>query len=177
MEKIPQYAMCAGYTMRSFRDGDRQTWLSVEEASETFGKITGQSFDGSFCGDLRVLRRRMFFLVGPDGRDCGTISAWYDRRYRRMTWGRIHWLAITPAHRGKGLSKAMMTYAMNRLKAFGHRRAMLATQTPRIAAIKTYLDFGFVPDMTAEDAECRWAMVREVISHPAIDKALRRRKR
>jgi len=165
---IPQCPLPAGYRMRLFRPGDRETWLAVEQASEVFISIAGQTFDDNFGHDLPAMEKRSFFLVAPDGSDVGTITAWYDRNYRGLPWGRIHWVAIRPEHRGKGLSKAIMAVAMNRLWSLGHRRAVLGTQTPRLPAIRTYLNFGFVPDMRTKDAQRAWSLVARHISHPAM---------
>ena len=90
-------------------------------------------------------------------------------------WGRIHWVCIVPQHQRKGLCRPMMTAAMNRLKALGHERAILGTQTPRLVAIKVYLDFGFVPDLGddapgAAGGESRraWRLVKQELSHPGL---------
>jgi hypothetical protein len=45
---------------------------------------------------------------------------------------------------------------------------MLNTQVPRTAAIKAYLDCGFTPDMTTEDAARAWEIVRRAIRHPGL---------
>ncbi|HOF18706.1 MAG TPA: GNAT family N-acetyltransferase [Phycisphaerae bacterium] len=168
LDAIPQHALPAGYTMRRFGEGDRATWLAIQQASETHITITEKTFDDNFGGDQLALPRRGFFLVAPDGTDVGTITAWYDRKYHGLPWGRIHWVAIVPAHRGKGLAKPMLSVAMNRLRSLGHRRAILGTQTPRLAAIKVYLDFGFTPDMTAPDAARAWRLVQQHLPHPLL---------
>jgi GNAT superfamily N-acetyltransferase len=168
MEGIPQHPLPEGYSMRLYRPGDRETWLRVQRAWEPFERITEDMFDRTFGVDLPAMERRGYFLIAPDGHDVGTITAWYERRFVGRPWGRIHWVAIASEHRGKGLSRCIMTVAMNRLRALGHRRAMLTTQTPRIAAIRTYLHFGFVPDMSTERAAHAWKLVAECIDHPAL---------
>jgi len=165
---LPEYGPPDGYSMRPFRSGDRATWLSIWRASERFEKVLDGHFDAEFGRDLPGMARRCLFLVSPGGRDVGTITAWYERRYRARPWGRIHYVAIVPRHRGKGLSRCLLTAAMKRLRALGHRRATLVTQTPRIAAIRTYLRFGFVPDRTAPDAARAWAVIGRQIDHPAL---------
>ncbi|MHC4295495.1 MAG: N-acetyltransferase, partial [Planctomycetota bacterium] len=67
----------------------------------------------------------------------------------------------------------IVTFALERLRAMGHRRAMLTTQTHRIVAIKCYLDLGFVPDMTRENAYRAWTLISEELDHPALQKVLR----
>lgn len=168
LQNIPQVPLPEGYTVRAYRQGDRETWIRIWQAAEPFIKITGETFDSNFGGDLPAMPKRCLFIVAPEGSDVATITAWYDRNYRGRPWGRIHWVAVAPEHQGKCLSRGMMTLAMNRLRALGHRRATLGTQTPRLAAIRTYLRFGFVPDMTAKDAARAWGLVAKEIDHPAL---------
>lgn len=163
LRDIPQVALPEGYHFRMYRPGDRDTWVRIHQESEPFIKITSETFDREFGSDDSVLARRMMFLVAPDGQDVGTITAWFDRNYKGKPYGRIHWVSLHPDHRGKGLSKAMMTVALNLMKKLGHKRAILGTQTPRIPAITTYLGYGFVPDMTVDRAEEAWQLVRQEI--------------
>ena len=165
---LPQHGLAEGYSIRLFRRGDAETWVRVEQESEPWGKIDRKTFDQNFGDDCDALARRQLFLVSPQGRDCGTVTSWYTRRYHGRAWGRIHWLAVAPQHRGKGLSKALMTAAMNRMRSLGHRRAMLVTDTRRLIAIKTYLDFGFAPDMRTPNADRAWRLIRKALDHPAL---------
>ncbi|MCD6365493.1 MAG: GNAT family N-acetyltransferase [Planctomycetes bacterium] len=168
LDDIPEYPFAEGYRMRLHRAGDRATWLRIQQASESLVNITAKAFDSSFPGGLAVLKRRGMFLVAPDGSDVGTITAWYERRLHGKAWGRIHWVAIEPPHRGKKLSKAMMTAALKHMRRLGHRRAMLTTQAPRTIAIRVYLDCGFVPDMDQPRAAEAWDLIGKTLRHPAL---------
>jgi len=168
LDGIPEHPLPEGYTMRAYRPGDKRVWLDIHYAAEKLLKVTPKTFDDNFGYDLSSMPRRCFFLVSPDGRDVGTITAWYLRRYYGRPWGRIHWVAILPEFQGRGLSKPIMTVAMKRLASLGHRRAMLTTATPRLPALKTYLDFGFVPDLRREKARRAWRLVAEALPHPAL---------
>ncbi len=165
---IPEYPLEDGYALRRYRPGDKRIWIDIHEIAEHLIKVTARTFEKNFGDDLESMPGRCFFLVSPDGQDVGTITSWYHRSYRRTRWGRIHWVAIIPDHRGRGLSKSIMTVAMRRLRKLGHRRAMLTTATPRIPAIKTYLDFGFVPDLSRKGAWRAWRLVGEHIPHPVL---------
>lgn len=165
---LPQHELPAGYALRLYRPGDKRSWLRIQRRAERFLDITGKTFDANFGDDLPAMEKRSFFLVSPDGRDIGTTTAWYDRNYAGKAWGRVHWVAIVPEFQGRGLAKPMLSAVMNRMKALGHRRAVLGTQTPRLPAIKVYLDFGFRPDMTTADADRAWRLVRERLPHPAL---------
>lgn len=61
----------------------------------------------------------------------------------------------------------MLSYALIQMAQW-HERAFLGTQTRRLAAIKLYLDFGFVPDLDGPWAREAWREVREVLDHPVL---------
>ncbi len=172
LDAFPRFALPDGFAMRAFGPGDRETWVDLHLAAELYVTVSGELFDREFGHDLPAMPRRCCFLLSPTHRDIGTITGWYDRSYRGRRWGRIHWVAIVPGFQGRGLSKPMMTFAMDRLRSLGHRRAMLTTQPQRLAAIRTYLNFGFSPDMTAPDAQRGWTLVRRRLAHPALDRIL-----
>ena len=157
---IPRYPLPCGYSMRLYRPGDSTVWVKLWQTSEN-------TFHGQFGHNLRRLERRCLFLIAPNGEEVGTITAWYCR-YRGRRWGMLHWVAISPEHRGKGLSRPLVAKAMDRLRSLGHRRAMLTTDTGRIRAIKTYLRFGFVPDVAQDSDTHAWRLVRAHVSHPAL---------
>ncbi len=164
MSAAPKGGLPDGYSVRAFGEGDDATWVRVWRAAEPFLTIDAETFRHEFGDNLPAMTRRCLFLVAPDGSDVGTVTCWYERKYRGKPWGRIHWLAITPDHQGKGLAKPFMVEAMAQMAKLGHRRAMLGTQTPRLGAIKTYLNCGFKPDMTAtDDAKRAWKLVKDAI--------------
>ena len=173
LEAFPRLALPEGFTMRAFRIGDRKTWVDLHLEAEPYVTVTGELFDHEFGRDLPAMPRRCCFLLSPTQREIGTVTGWYHRSYRGRRWGRIHWVAIVPEFQGRGLSKPMMSFAMDRLRSLRHRRAMLSTQTQRIPAIKTYLDFGFLPDMTIPGARRAWSLVRSRLAHPVLDRVLR----
>jgi hypothetical protein len=61
----------------------------------------------------------------------------------------------------------MLAHALKQMAQW-HDRAFLGTQTKRLAAIKIYLDFGFVPDMRYPGAEEAWREVRANLDHPVL---------
>lgn len=168
LDAIGDFPFAPGYALRFYREGDRETWAHLQGLAEPFEAIDGSAFDRVFGADLAAMPRRSMFLTAPDGSDCGTITAWYNRNLHGKAWGQIHWVSVLPEHRGKGLSKSMTAATLRRLRSLGHKRAMLVTQVPRRAAIKAYLDCGFVPDMTTEDADRAWEIVRGSIRHAGL---------
>jgi GNAT superfamily N-acetyltransferase len=165
MRGLPSYPLPAGYRLRHFRPGDRETWLDIWQTVDDHEPVSCKLFDAWTGGDTPALRRRCLFLVSPDGLDIGTAAAWYDRDARGQRWGRHHWVAIVPEFRSQGLSKPLVSATMNIMRSLRHRRAVLGTQTPRIAAIRTYLCFGFRPRIRHEEDRRAWGLVQSYVDH------------
>lgn len=73
----------------------------------------------------------------------------------------MHWVSVDQAHQGLGLSKAVVSLAMHRLRELGHTSAFLTTQTASWVAIKVYHRFGFRPDVREENQIEGWRIVSE----------------
>jgi ribosomal protein S18 acetylase RimI-like enzyme len=140
---IPQHPLPAGFAIRWWRPGDRETWVRIHALAEKFVPATAAVYDAQFGGNDRELARRQAFLVDATGRAIGTGTAWFDDDYRGQRFGRVHWVAIVPAYQGRGLSKPLLTTVCTRLRELGHERAFLTTNTARVAAIALYQSFGF----------------------------------
>jgi GNAT superfamily N-acetyltransferase len=167
---FPQPPMPVGYSTRLWRPGDDETWVRIERESDRFNEITRATFEREFGYDLAAMADRGLFLAESGGEDVGTATAWYGDEKVGRDWGRIHWVAIVPAHQGKGLAKPMLAAAMRRLAA-SHSKAYLWTSSARIPAIKVYLDFGFRPEMSVDKAEDGWREVRAKLKHPLLENA------
>jgi len=169
LREVPQYSPPAGYALRSYAPGDKRAWVRIWSAAEMpeFDAVTDATFDREFGGRLHAMPKRCMFLMSPEGRDIGTVTAW-PTRYRRRAYGMLHWVAIDPVHQGRGLGRCLVSAGLNRLRALGHRRALAGTQTVRLAAIRTYLHFGFIP----ETEEVR-TLLRKHMEHPALKERLR----
>ena len=163
---IPQYALPEPFHFRLFAPGDAHTWVAVQDAADSLNTIDQALFQRQFGSDLPAMPQRCFFLCNEHGEAIGTATAWYkDVEGERV--GLVHWVAIVPDYQGRGLAKPLLTAVMNRL-AERHDRVILNTDTPRLVAIKVYLDFGFVPNIRNAEDRRHWLMVRERLDHPAL---------
>jgi ribosomal protein S18 acetylase RimI-like enzyme len=171
MHEIPQVPLPAAYGFRAYREGDEATWLDVQRAAEPIIPVPDDFFHRQFGDHLDALPARMFFVEDAAGRAAGTITAWWEQnRHDTNGRGRIHWVAVHPAHQRRGLAKPMMTHAMNRL-AQEYRSAMLGTSSSRVWAVKVYLDFGFRPDPGQLDDPAiagAWRELQARLQHPAL---------
>ena len=170
MNHIPEFPCPEGFNVRNYRPDEGHIWTRIQRAAEPYITIDDGLFDREFSRDFKAMEDRSFFLITDDGEEIGTITAWWQsdwRGERGGEWGQIHWVAIHPDYQGRGLSKPMMSVAMNRLKE-SHERCFLGTATKRIVAIKVYLDFGFYPDLRAENSQEAWEQVASVLEHPIL---------
>jgi GNAT superfamily N-acetyltransferase len=167
LDDIPEVPFPAGYTVRSLRRNEGGLWEDIWRDAEPFSKIEHGLFEREFGDDPAAIVRRCFIITAPDGVAAATISAWYARDINGLDYGRIHWVATRKDYQGRGIMKAGLSYAMQQLAQW-HERAILDTSTGRMAAIKLYLDFGFVPDLTAARAYEAWTIFRRRLNHPAL---------
>jgi GNAT superfamily N-acetyltransferase len=172
MRDLPRFGFPEGYSIRPIRLDEAGVWTDIQRDAEPYITIDDGLFLREFGDDLPAVTRRCFLITGPRGVAAGTISGWYSRDFKGQDYGRIHWVAVRPAHQGRGLAKAAMSHVMARLAEW-HERAWLATSTGRIGAIKIYLDFGFVPDMDGPNAETAWRQVAAKLDHPGLRETMK----
>lgn len=172
LRDFPHYTLPPGYRFRTYRPGDDAHWTALHQAAEPYFTVTPELWVREFSKHLDALADRMFFVENDAGEVVASITAWWERdRHNPEERGRIHWVVVHPAHQRKGLSKPMMTRAMQRL-AESHPAAMLGTSAGRIWAVKVYLDFGFLPDpveaATKPEVLAGWRAVQARLNHPAL---------
>ncbi len=167
LHDVPDVPFPAGYSVRGLQPDEGPLWTAIERDAETHFPIGDDVFAKTFGIDPEAIPQRCYLITGPDGSGVGVISAWYDRAFKGQDWGRIHWVATRPAYQGKGLGKAGLSYALRQLARW-HSRAYLDTQTKRLPAIKLYLDFGFVPDLSQANALLAWRKVAAQLDHPTL---------
>ena len=174
---FPRVAFPPGYSIRPYQPGDEAAWQHLHRIGDPLSQVDFNDafFVEQFGRDLEVLRSRMFYVESATGEVAGSISAWSTDD--QPAQGLIHWVIVHPEHRRRGLSKPMMSHAMQRL-AQSHQQAVLGTSLARPWAIKVYLDFGFVP----ADEELRdpthlqgWGLLQQYINHPRLATWLERR--
>ena len=163
LDDLPPYPVPDGYAIRPYAPGDELAWVEVQSAADAYNVITPALFHREYGDDTHELGRRLFMLVGPSGAPIGSAAAWFGQRDGDGTWGRVHWVAIHPAHQGRGLAKPLLSRVCATLRALGHDRAYLTTGSARIPAIALYLHFGFLPAITGTDDEAAWAELLRVV--------------
>ena len=113
-------------------------------------------FKEYFGADEVKLGRRQFYVCNKKGKAIATATSWYNNDYHGEQIGRIHWVAVHPEYQGKGLSKPLLSNALERLKELGHQKCYLRTLHVRTPAIRLYLSYGFRPDIRSEEDRIIW---------------------
>jgi ribosomal protein S18 acetylase RimI-like enzyme len=167
---LPDLSLPDGYTMRLYRPGDEALWIDIVRSGERFITINDDKFQREFAQDMSSVATGMFFLIEPGGREVGTTTIWPAPNLKGdgLDYGRVHWVAIHPDFQGRGLCKPMLSFILKRM-AQRYERSVLGTSSGRTIALKCYLDFGFLPDMTWERAREGWSQVKSVLKHPVLE--------
>ena len=171
--EIPLVSFPEGFQIRPLQVEEGRLWTDIVFDAEEYLPLSEDLFDKEFGADLQAVPQRCFLIVDDSDAGVGTISAWYNRDYRGLEYGVIHWVAIRPSYQGIGLGKAGMSFSLIRMAQW-HERVMLSTQTRRLPAIRMYLSFGFLPELDREGAVEIWKGVSAELDHPALERALRR---
>ena len=175
LENTPRFDLPTGYTLRWYRAGDDEQWLRIHQLADPHTAATPELFAAQFGGDHAALARRQVFVMDPDGVAIATVTAW-DGLFEGRRIGRIHWLAVVPEQRGRGLGRALMSLACRRLRELGHAEVYLVTGSVRLAAIRLYLQFGFIPVVQTDEQAAVWALIsRELPQRPRLHQARRKR--
>jgi ribosomal protein S18 acetylase RimI-like enzyme len=159
LEDIPQAELPSGFSLRRFRDGDRSNWARIETAVGEFSSVEDAEagFDREFGAHISEMPRRSLVLEADGAGAIGTTTAWWGG-FRGETIGMIHWVAIDPAYQGRGLSKPLLSAAMELLATL-HTSAFLGTQTWSWRAIGLYQSYGFQRVIETEEHRRGWAIV------------------
>jgi mycothiol synthase len=168
--EIPVIEPPKGYTIREMRPGEEAEWcrccigeFGVTEASE---EVYYSKMDKN-----EVVPGNVFFACSGD-RPVGTATA---LEYSPGV-AYLHYIAVNPEHRGKGLTYPLISKVLLRHREQGRLGCFLTTDDFRIPAVKSYLKFGYLPVLWSDDARERWERLGAMLGYdriPAFDAAMR----
>jgi ribosomal protein S18 acetylase RimI-like enzyme len=92
-------------------------------------------------------RTRFFLVAETDGKIIGTVRAEIVKRHPSLRTsqkhGEVTQLMVRPDFRRRGVARALMDEALERLRGMGMKRAVLRVDAKNIPAKKLYADLGF----------------------------------
>lgn len=169
ISEVPQYELPHGYRFVPYSDKDRDTWIDIEMSAKEFSSYEQglEAWNRYYAARLDELPSRMIFLENDRGEKIATATALYDI-YGRDTSndGWLHWVAVRREYQGKGLSKPLITYALNVMSRLGYTHAKIPTQTNTWLACKVYMDLGFLPvEENLKHNREGWQIVKALTGH------------
>ena len=137
-----------GYNLRTFQEGDEQTWADVKNAVFGSSSTPEQFWNQNFLGVNKRLDFAPdgFFFAEKDGEPVGICAGivLHDRKKIGGTFpGVIGWTGVHEDHRGVGLGRALMVSSLNYLHNRGIAMTEIGTQFYRTAAVNLYESLGF----------------------------------
>jgi len=152
----PAWSLPEGYTLRTYREGDDEGYVRLM-------KLAGfTTWDRHKIQDVlkKCLPWGLFFIVHK-GTDAivATSVAIHNPIEHHPFGGELGWVAVDPAHRGKGLGYIVCAAVTKRFLHAGYEDIYLRTDDFRLPAINTYLKLGWVPFLCTPDMKERWQTV------------------
>ena len=143
-----------GYYIRPFEKGDEEDWCRCcIDGNLGLKEISAKQFEDYMVKDDRVKLHNIYMLYHKNGDVAGTTTYQYSTVPDE---GYIHMVGIASAHLGKKLSYYMTMFVVDKIIKDGKKTIVLTTDDDRLAAIKTYINCGFVPANNDPSFDARW---------------------
>ena len=146
LDELPPADLSEGYRMRTYCPGDEAAFVRIKNGA--FGAEVGggrdwtvEDFEKEYLASPYFEPERIFFAE-CNGELVGTTTAWTAEHEGREV-GLIHWVAVMPQHRKKGLGWSLNVQALHRLRELGYREAVLNTSEQLESAVRLYHRLGF----------------------------------
>ena len=152
----PSWEMPAGYSLRTYRKGDEQQYISLMQQA---------GFDTWSEDNLKnVLRTALpnglFFIIHEQNNEfAATTVATHNPSELHPFGGELGWVAGSKKHSGKGLGYIVCAAVTKRFIEAGYTEIYLKTDDFRLPAIKTYLKLGWIPNYFENGMQERWQAV------------------
>ena len=146
LEDLPKVEVANGYTLRSFEPGDASAFVEIK--NEAFSEEHGGGRDWTLFDfhkeylDSPHFRPERVLFAASEEKLVGTTTAWTSEFEGREV-GLIHWVAVVPEHRSKGLGQALNVQALHKLKEMGYEECVLSTNESLSSAVRLYLRLDF----------------------------------
>jgi ribosomal protein S18 acetylase RimI-like enzyme len=154
-----------GYSLRWYREGDRHAWQRVQSSTGIYHPVAPDLFEREFGDAPELLPHRQCFVEDESGLVVGTATAWIAASGRDPEEGRVHWVAVSPAHQRRGLGAYLTETACTRMRELGARTAYLTTGSENIPAVQLYLALGFRPEVRSPQERDAWRTLARVLEH------------
>ena len=153
LDNLPDLPVPAGYTLREYQDGDRESLAALMREAFQDEKWTEEKVEATLITPPDVVKT---FVVDHEGDIVATASARLLPEIHPES-GYVHWVGADPEHRGKRLGYLASLATLHEFVRLGCTDAVLETDDFRLPAIKVYFRLGFVPEYRHATHAPRWA--------------------
>lgn len=143
IEAVPRRELPAGFSYRTYREGDRETWTRIHAATHFYDPLPQALHARQFGDDEDALAARQIFVVNGDGQAVATATAWFNDPAHGVLGGRVHWVAVVPSVQRRGIASALLGRVCDRIVELGDTAAYLTTDAGNSRAIALYQGLGF----------------------------------
>jgi mycothiol synthase len=153
----------SGYEWRELQEEDLEPIARLMSTAFEDESWTAERVHREFIASPEVKKT---FVIGWNGTAVATASVQIPEASPET--GFLHWVAADPEHRGKRLGYFVSLAVLHELARHGCKDAALLTDDPRLPAIKTYQNLGFLPEHRDETHPERWRIVAARLSGEAL---------
>ncbi len=152
-----------GYSLRTYRQGDEPRFYKVMELAGW----PGWNDEKLKPWMARIPPGSWFMAVHDESSEIvATAMGLHDHSEQHPFGGELGWVAGDPAHAGKDLGMAVCAAVTARLIGTGYSDIHLYTEHWRLAALKTYLNLGYVPFLYTLEMPERWREICAQVQWP-----------
>lgn len=159
--KLENFKLFEGYELRTYVN---------EDFAELQKLYSGVGFEGMTTEMLKGIihlsvPQGIFVINHKVSNDIvGAFMARHMSDDEHPEGGRIDWLAVDLKHRGRNIGLILTVAATHRLKSIGYKNIYVTTDDYRLSAIKTFLNTGFVPNISSSAMEERWSKIYKLLN-------------
>jgi ribosomal protein S18 acetylase RimI-like enzyme len=155
--EIPAPVFPQGYEFRHIPREQGQLWESVMD--QAFGNYQAGDFEFVMVQNYGYLPERVYILFDELDQSCATASAWSQPYLWGEEYGFVIFVGVIPALRNQGLAKQMLFSICDTIKKRGQRFALLNVDSKNLAAVKCYLNAGFLPRLISRKQARVWKSI------------------
>ena len=120
-ERLAPPAPAAGYRIRPFVPGDERHWARIETSVGEFSEEAAARayFERVYLPEAAL---QCLFVVTEQDEPVATATTWTEEE-ASLRQLQLQWVAVEPAHQGRGLGRAIATAAVRRAVRLAPRRS------------------------------------------------------
>ena len=154
----------AGHTLATLPQRDTAEWIAVLAANGQLGTWDERHAHTVLTGERPVSAAGTYLVLCGETAVATACTVPPTAVEPRSELG---WVAVTPAHQGRGLGRQVCSAVLWYARRQGWPATTLCTDDWRLPAINTYLKLGFEPELTHGSHAARWQEVHQRLAAAA----------